>query len=197
MKWNYYEMYKQNLKKIINIYGYKYYWLDISNEKFYNNTQNSFNDFVFNGDKFLLQYQDEKIKLGQDILQNGTYTPMFFITEDNKKKISLGKHRLYSLLLCNKQNKIEKPFLFIEYPINPNKEWECENTLLEMEDTLYFFDKDLKPYKMKPKTIADINKVLLFTGDSLSSWFFDNKIIPDKIFNDRQAFEAFLKEDYE
>lgn len=192
MSHNLYQAYISNLKTIINKYPYKYHWFFIDEYKFFNVTSWKANDFNF-PDKFLTKYKNEKIKLGQDILEKGTYSP-FFYWEDGqgKKHLLLGKHRLYSLLLCNQQEKIKRKFLFIEYPGDPYDISMHEPFSEPCDAKLYYFDDNQNLYQTQPKSIYEINDILLLTGDGLSSYFFDNNIQPDERINNEQLFQEFL-----
>ena len=138
--------------------------------------------------------------MAEDILDNGTFTPFFYMIDtQNNKQIYLGKHRLYSLLLYNQNKKINRKFLFIECPYTLLGQYNYQiPEKIKQANVLELFGKtgkqDLKIKNFLPDTLADINDTLLYTGDALSLWLYDNNMTPDKIFNDESAFKEFLNQ---
>lgn len=195
---NYYELYKNNLKKILTAYNFKYYWLDIASETFYNSIYRACDDFTHTDNQYLLKYQNYKVGLAEDILKNGMFTPIFYMVDDKgRKQIYLGKHRLYSLILYSQNKRINKKLLFIECPYSILGQYNYKiPDDVKQTNVLKLFgstgQRDLEIKDFYPDTLADINDVLLYTGDALSPWLYDNNITPDKIFNDENAFEEFL-----
>lgn len=194
--YDYYNLYLYNIHTLINEYGYKYYWFDITKEKFLNGTGQPEDKFSNTHDKFLLKYQNEKKELGKSILKDGTYTPFFFFkNEKGEKVLMLGKHRLYALQLCAQDMQIDREFLFIEFPHNP-----LDNNIIHIESIkptlpLYLFDipnNIIEPELIYPTKEWDINFTCLCTGDFLSDYFYTEKIVPSNIINSKQKFENFL-----
>ena len=185
---NLYNYYIYNIYQLLTKYKLNYYWFDL-NEQFYNGIiNNNYSNYKFyNNNYWLNKYKDNKIGLGQDILKNGMFTPIFFQIINNKKYIILGRHRYYSLLMNHYLNPINKKFLFIEIPNN-------KNPIQLINQKLYQFTD--KPKDFIPKSYEDICNLLLQTGDNLTPYLQNNlNIQPFKIFQDEQLLENWLKEE--
>lgn len=195
--YEYYDLYLYNLHTIINTYGYKYRWVDLSEERFFNHSGHSFTNFSIH-DKFLQQYKEDKSQLGKAILRDGTYTPFFYFKNPNNyNMIVLGKHRLYSLLMCQLKEPLPRKFLFVEYPHDPLDNEAVHKAKIEPTLPLYFFDKGVEVPELRyPDCEHRINIVLLCTGDSLSDFFFQEKTQPSPFINSPEAFEEFLKKPF-
>jgi hypothetical protein len=187
MIFNLYSLYQYNIWHLINNYNLKYYWLDISKEKFYNGIHNgTFNDFSeIKEDPWLQKYSSNKIELAKDILNKGTFTPFIYYIKDNKKYILLGRHRIYSLNLLKN---INKKFLFIELPNIDKKE------IYKNKKPLWFYSNCVKDPCLESKVCSNrlIFDVLLNTGDTLTPYLWENQCIPFKPFNDEKLFEEWL-----
>lgn len=197
-KYDYYNLYLYNLHTIINTYHYKYRWIDLSQERFFNHSGHSFTNFAIH-DKFLQQYEKDKSQLGKAILRDGTYTPFFYFKNaGNYNMIMLGKHRLYSLLKCQMEEPLPRKFLFVEYAHDPLDNQAVHEAKIEPSLPLYFFDRGVeKPELRYPDCEHRINIVLLCTGDFLSDFFFEEKTQPSPFINSPEAFEEFLRNPFE
>ncbi len=194
MTYNKYHLQLYNIHTIINHYGFKYRWLDVSKEKFLNYTHVSYK-YLLPQDKYLQDVKEDRSKMGEDILQRGMFFPFFYCIKDNQNYLFMGKHRLHSLLLYHKQCKFNKKFLFIEYYSDP---WEKKENSDEIPDDFpkLFTWRDGKFYKVRPKTYCDLNWMLVDNGDSLSNWLYDNNIQPSPIVNDEKLFEEFINKPF-
>lgn len=180
-----YECYKHNIFQLIKFYDYKPHWFYIDEHPFYNFTSHKPNNFVDLGDPFLLQFKTVKTDLAADILQKGMYTPFFYyIGKKGEKVLLLGKHRLFSLLRYHQTiSPIDKKFLFLEVPHNPQS---VTKELLEPQNytnPVYYFDENLYPELKNPKHKHDVDEILLITGDSLSRIIYGCNIVPSPLFN--------------
>lgn len=86
----FYDYYLENLKRL----PYKMVWMDFEDIPFV-----EVRDWYIVGDKYLKNTINNKIALGLDILENGTYWPIFIIHEKGKVKLREGMHRLYTIKL--------------------------------------------------------------------------------------------------
>lgn len=199
MKYNYYHYFLFNIKSLVNNFGYIPHWIDLNEEKFMNHSGHSHTDFNTK-DKFLQQYSKEKMGLGKDIIKNGTYAPFFFYNDikNNKKKLYLGKHRLYSLLLCKKEQVLPRDFLFLESPIDPLLYYENELNRNEIrQGKIYEWQNtNSAPILKTEMSLKDVAFTVLVTGDTLSNWLFENNIKPSNIINNKEEFERFIKEPF-
>ena len=197
-KYDLYNIYLYNLHTLINSYHYKYRWVDLSKERFFNHSGHSFTNFNIH-DKFLQQYKEDKKQLGKAILRDGTYTPFFYFkNKDNYNMIMLGKHRLYSLLMCQLDKPLPRKFLFVEYPHDPLDGKTVHEQKITPTLPLYFFDHGIKePEPRYPDCEDKINIVFLCTGDYLSDFFYTEKTQPSPWLNSPEAFEEFLQKPFE
>ena len=191
-----YEMYIFNIWHLINTYKLKYYWFNIEENKWYNGLKGAL-PHNFNGlnqDPWLKKYSFNKFKLGQDIINNGTFTPFFFQQINNYNFVRLGRHRLYSLILNNRITPIKKNFLFIEFPLF--QDIQNNETLEEIKtwnQKLYFFDPARqKPILKQPKNQSEFFYIMNQNGDILSHYFHRTKIKPFEGFNNEQIFNNWI-----
>lgn len=171
----YYEnYYLTNIETLLNN-GCTYEWLKPKDFQRFFTKSCDFNKFLLDN-PYLNQYQNDKIKLAEDILENGTYFPIFARKEQDYTRIYQGNHRLYSLMIYDKKiHKIEKQFLFIYFPapdIKVNIDW-------------YDFNlQTLEIYKQNIVTnYKSIEKRLDHLGGRLSKYFFESDIKPLIEFN--------------
>lgn len=192
--YNKYYLTLYNIHTLINYYGFQYRWLDISKESFYNYTKASYKHTPM-GNLYLNEIQDDKIKMGEDILQRGMYCPFFYYIKNNQNLLFLGKHRLHALLTYYKTNKFNKKFLFLEYYTDPR---EAKKDSIEIPNDfpcLYTWEKETY-FKFKPKTYYDLNILIMANGDDLSNWLYENHIQPSSIINDEKLFEDFINKPF-
>lgn len=198
---NYYHLFLCNIYTLVNFYGFEPYWFDLGSKKFLNGTRIDFKNFDTE-DKFLLKHKEKKSSMGADILERGTFCPFFFFEEEGKNKLYLGKHRLYSLMLHKKESNINfgREFLFLKSPINPIG-LELKETIqvppLPSSFKFYDFDCKGKDYEVKPDSLQEVYRIVLFTGEVLSNWLFENNIQPSFIINNKVAFEKFIGGEFE
>lgn len=199
MKNNYYHYFLFNIKSLVNNYGYIPHWIDLNTDIFINHSGHSHTNFE-TADKFLQQYSKEKMGLGKDIIQNGTFAPFFFYydKEKDKKMLYLGKHRLYSLLLCRKEQVLPRQFLFLESPVDPltYHENEIDRRKIRRGELYLWYSVENKPILKTEMSLDDVNFTMVITGDTLSNWLFKNKIIPSSIINNEQEFNKFIAEPF-
>lgn len=191
--YNYY--YMISLYNLIKFYNCKWEFLSINDKNFLNGTNLKYDDFSVN--KYLRLYQNEKIKLAEDIINNGMYFPYFVYglpeeqIDDNSVSIALGKHRYYSKLLYqNKYGKIDTKFLFIYIPSKLPR-----NTPTGFNNC--FYNLDHKGNLTLHDTIFVNSKTELIKyfdrfGGYLSVLFSDDKIKTNPILNDEHLFEKFI-----
>lgn len=202
----YYTKYLFNIKQIIKhgLFNYSFKNIDeIIIDK--NRNQNLEENFQnpLNNDLYLKSYSEDKIKLGQDILLNGTYWPLVCC----ENKIIEGAHRVFSLQCLNKIIPFNKKFLCLDMP------WKFENYIFNKADIILNdnLEKEMEYYKLTLN-----NEILKVKGKNsykvhennfkLSSYLLNNAIftinkqypnfiIPNPIFNDEKLFEQFLKDE--
>ena len=184
-----------NIHTIINHYGFKYHWKDVTKEKFFNYTFVPI-EVTPSIDKYLAEIHDDRLVLGENILQRGMFCPFFFFRQNNQNLLFMGKHRLQGLLKYHKQCKFDKKFLFIEYYSDPWGKKENAKKIPENYPKLYYWE-DEKIYKARPKTYADLNWMLVNNGDKLSQWLYDWNIQPSPIINDEKLFEEFINKPFD
>ena len=189
---NKYQMFIFNVYHMIKSYGLEYHWFDINENIFYNGVKgldgSAFR--LFQNDPWLFSYANNKIKLAEDILQNGTFTPIFYYEINNRKFVIGGKHRLYSLKLYSAIKKINRKFLFIKLPKNME-----EIDFSVSDQKLYYYNGEIQQSLRKPRTANELLFILNDTGDSMSPWLFKNNQIPFTPFNDEELFEKWLAEE--
>jgi len=168
---NLYFYYQANLQYLLKNKYVDYTWNKISNLEFYDYKGLEYENFLTkNPDPWLHMYSHNKLLLATDILNNGMYTPFFYYTKNNKNYIFLGRHRFYSLKLYEfiYNKKIDKNFLFIKLPTP------FDNNQLSLNHNFYMFNKlDFNIKKTKLQTYKDINKLLILTGEGLSTFLFN------------------------
>ena len=110
----YYRMYSNYVESMRNI-PYDYVWTDINDIRIHEkNTMEHF--YTKQGDRYISQ---EVSKIGESIVNNGTYFPLFcFEFNDSLDKTAMavkeGKHRVYSLRVFYDMNKdLEKKRLLV------------------------------------------------------------------------------------
>lgn len=196
----YYYYYCLLLHNLIHNYNLSYEWLNLNNYKFKNITGNKYKDF-FLKNKFLAKYNSNKKGLGLEILEKGNYFP-FFILEDNEKKekqILLGKHRLYSLL-SNKNEIIDKKFLFIKFPYLTIKDIATNQQQQNKYIQSFTFDKGYNNFVIKYYNEMGIFfRNFLYISDNLPNliYFYKDNILPNPIFNDEKLFEEFINSPFD
>lgn len=198
-KVNYYNCFLYNIHSLVNNFNFTPHWVDLNEETFFNHSGHSHTDFN-TSDKFLQQYSKEKMGLGQDIIKNGTYAPFFFYNDEKtgKKLLYLGKHRLYSLLLCRKIQPLPRKFLFLECPVDPlSKEGLDDSISVSRQAGILYSWETTKeiPEICRESNLKEVNKIVLFTGDTLSNWLFDNKVKPSEIINNEEVFNQFIAQE--
>ena len=72
-----YNYYLYNIYQMINTLNYKYAWKGAGSGRFCNYGDLDPSDFSRLQNPFLLDYQDNKINLAKDILDNGMFFPFF------------------------------------------------------------------------------------------------------------------------
>ena len=187
-----YSAYKYNIHTLINKYNFEYNWFYIDDYEFRNGAPevNPY-DFSQLNDPFLQEYKDNKIKLAEDILIKGTFTPFLYWEQNGIKVLLLGKHRLHYLLQANKKEKIKRKFLFIKLPYPPHVKI-YKNYLFPI---LWFDFRSKTPERIQPYNYFQLVKLLVVSGDTLSRKLYNSNITPDKIFNNEIEFEKWLKID--
>lgn len=193
----YYYYYMISLHNLINTYNCAWDFHSINEKQHINGTNLKYTDFTHN--EYLKKYENEKIGLAEDILNNGMYFPYFVYglpeeQENNIIHLALGKHRYYSKLLYqHKNNKlIEDKFLFIYVPDilpkvthrNLNKyyyKFNCNNFDVTISDNVFVNSrKELMIY-------FDI------VGGKLSRDLAINQIPTNPILNDEELFRQFIE----
>lgn len=195
---NYYNCYLHNLRTAINQFGFIPHWLDLNVETIYNNTGKR-DDFFDTHDKFLQKYSDSKIKLAEDIINNGTYCPFFFYTDKKtgKKLLYAGKHRLYSLMLYKQKRTIPRKFLFLEYPVDQDFNYYDVKNLEKTKAMLYEFRNTKEvPNVIYYNNVYNACYIIANDGDILSNWLFDNDIKPSEIINNENIFNKFISNEF-
>lgn len=186
-------MYIYNIYHFINSYSLEYHWLNLNEHIFYNGVKNlkPSNYDTFSRDPWLKKYANKKIQLAEDIIRNGTFTPIFYYEINNNKYILGGKHRIYSLKLYSILYPINRKFLFIKLPIEHN-----ELNPINPDQKLFYFNHDTEcPIMKDVLTSANIWTIFVDTGDALSPWLHENKAKPFTPFNDEQLFEKWISEE--
>jgi len=201
--YNYY--YMLILYKMINEHGFSYEFKDVY-ENFYSSSDYRFNEYgcdLIN--PYLKKYRSKEIELGKDILKNGMYTP-FFISNSEHPYMFMGKHRLYSLKLCNKENRLDKKFIFVKSPYSTEKYVYWKKKMLDMNrinnfidfisyknmDEIYF-DRKLSEFELILELDhlgAYISHNIYFLSEELGE---ENCIIkPNPILQDEKLFSDFI-----
>lgn len=182
---NLYKYYIYNIYILLNYYNFEYYWFNINDYLFYEGVKEN-PSYIFSqyNNPWLDKYIKNPKGLGEEILKNGTFTPIFFQEVNNKKYVIIGKHRLYSLLLNNQKKKINKKFLFIKLPeknknININKEFIVVDNKQQIKLII-------------PKTLEDIFNILIKSGDNLTNYLWENKSQPFLPFNNQTKFKQWI-----
>lgn len=175
---------------LIHKYNCTWEFVDMSQYEFINTTKISHTEFnCYN--KFLQDYKDEKIKLAEDLIENGMLLPLYGTKDNNQISIYLGKHRVYSLLCyLKKYGKIDKKFLFIYFPSNFRHS--CK-----LEDIGYYFlmgHRHNGPFMrlVKPKLYKTILRGLDHVGAAISNIYHENKFEISTVLNDEKKFEKFI-----
>ena len=191
--YNYYNLYLQNIYFLIQNYNLKYKWFS-PQEDFYLGSKEDINkihnfSINYNNDPYLNKYSNSIIKLGEDLIKNGSLFPFFYTEKNGNKHIRLGKHRIYSL---KKYIKLfpnnNREFLFIE----------ISNNIQKNNQSLFYFTRlNPHPIQIIPQDSSQIYHILNETGDFLSHYFWNNKIIPNNIINDKLKFEQWIKQKIE
>lgn len=201
----YYKKYLFNIQQIILKGSFSYSFKDIEeieiDEKRNPNLGKNFNN-VLNKDSFLYEFNNDKIKLGIDIIENGTFWPLVCC----ENKIIEGAHRVYSLKLLNQQKKITRKFLCLEMPWN-FEEYIQNKIEIITKDNL---NESVEYYKLTSNNeiikVQERNSYVIHENNFKISCFllnnaiftinkkYPNFIKPNPIFNDEKLFEFTLKE---
>lgn len=183
---NLYNIYQYNIYILINKYKIKYSWINLQDFLNYRDGQGwsqALNFSVLNN-PWLQKYRKKQKQLGQDILQQGTFTPIFTIKSNNFYYVMLGRHRVASLIL----NYLENPLKYQNHKI------------LCIEISSFNFDVKFLKYnllllnnkKVSIKNIQELYSFLLRIGDGLTPYLWENKCKPFAPFNDEKLFEEWL-----
>ena len=98
----YYENYYiKNIETLLNN-GCTFDWVKPKDFQNFFTKSTDFKNFYLDN-PYLKHYQNDKIKLAEDILKNGTYFPIFAKKEKDYVRIYQGNHRIYSLMLYDKK----------------------------------------------------------------------------------------------
>lgn len=193
----YYYYYMVSLYYLINEYGCKWKFLNINEKTFLNGTNLRFDAFERN--KYLKEYENNKIGLAEDILTKGMYFPYFIYGLENEQpdentiRLALGKHRLYSKLLYQIKNEtlIEKKFLFIYVP----NELSLLKNIYPKNPNYHFYTLKEDSAIIRDHYFTESKKLMKFfdlTGGFLSNLLLDSSIKTNPILNDPILFEKFI-----
>lgn len=202
-----YNFYLYNIHCMINILNYKYEWAKVSSYRFSNFGEYDVSDFSRLPNPFLLDYQNEKIKLAEDILENGMFFPFYGGKLENPINPELyfiiqGKHRLYALKRYSETiNYLRKEFLFITYPIDVQYfRYFSENTKNNIPNDVYMYNFDFENKKIILKKInsyTDSLKIMDSFGTSLGLYLYELRkqninIKAINILNNQEDFKNFI-----
>ena len=193
-----YKAYQDNIKTLVKYYNFCPRWLKVDEYEFFQFTGHDANNFTDIGDPYLLDYADCKTDLAKDILERGMFTPFIFYTgQSGEKIITMGKHRLFSLIKYHKLIKpIEQKFLFLELPYN-QKDSESlltNSTIFYDTPNLWFYDSSGEMCEKAQRNWGDVDFTLLITGDTLSRVIYGTDIQPFKAFNKKVEWDLFMRE---
>lgn len=193
-----YKAYQENIKTLVTHYNFHPRWLKVDEYEFFQFTGHDANNFIDIGDPYLLDYAECKTDLAKDILERGMFTPFIFYTGENGQKIiTMGKHRLFSLIKYHKLIKpIEQRFLFLELPYNQkdNESLLTNSTIFYGTPNLWFYNSSGEMYEKAQRNWGDIDFTLLITGDTLSRVIYGTDIKPFLAFNKKVEWELFMRE---
>lgn len=174
--------YLENVYKILTNNQFHYCWIEAEHIKEDANPRKWFEQ-----DYYLNKYKSDKIKLAQDILLNGTFTPFFGIQHVDKTfEICSGGHRIESLHLLP-QSEIKRKFLFIYWDTS------CERLC----EPIQLYTISLPFNKIALQTFYTYHEVFINMDalfGSIDDIFPNNLAKPLEVFNDELIFEKFLQE---
>ncbi len=75
---DYYKLYQYNIWVLINEYKLEYHWWNIHDIEWYTDEEAYNFSISKNNDPWVFKYQEDCKQLGHDILNNGTFTPLFY-----------------------------------------------------------------------------------------------------------------------
>lgn len=198
--------YLENIKKIIQNekIEYGFYNLEKINNFFSFDPVSFHRNIDYEKDLFLESFSQNKVLLAKNIIEIGTYWPFWGIKYNNKIFIVEGIHRIFSLQLLNKINKINKNFLCLILPISYS-DYKKHNIKSQQKNNVpcdYFYLNNLSLIdKINLMDFYQIYENILIFGMKLSNLIFKtnnkypNFIKPNPIFNDEELFKQFLKDE--
>lgn len=199
----YYKYYPFNIKQLLSENtGFSYKFLTISEVELANPEFGS--NFLYDDNKYLNSTNNDKIKLAVDILEKGTFWPMF-MTKD--RYVEEGQHRLYSLKKYNEEvSPVKRKFLFIEdshfFSFGENTVNSLVNIDYKNFKNIYALDTNYKFFIRQTLSPVDVeNECFKISSGFLNSLIFEinrrhpNYIKPNPIFNDEKLFEKYLKDE--
>lgn len=201
-----YNYYLFNLYQLINKLDYKFEWIRASKYRFSNFGEYDVSDFSRLPNPYLLEYQNEKTKLAEDILNNGIFFPFYGGKLDNPINPDLyfiiqGKHRLYSLKRYSENIRyLEDEFLFVTYPIDVQYFRMANHEMDKIKNPILMYDFNEISNKIEPVMIDNYTgslKIMDRFGTVLGNYLYELRqqginIQGHKIINDKQAFEDFI-----
>lgn len=205
-----YDLYLYNLHQMINKLNYKWEWARVSTYRFTNFGEYDVADFSRLPNPYLLEYQNEKIKLAKDILENGMYFPFYGGKLDNPINPELyfilqGKHRLYSLTRYSEDvDFLWDEFLFITYPIDIQYFRMFMNRKENLPEPIQLYDIDwesgdivLETFNLYTETL----KVMDRLGGAMGNHFFELRkqgieVKAPSVLNNKDEFNEFINSEY-
>lgn len=195
-------IYPQFIKDLIKYCNLIPIWVNIENlipaEIAYKDYQKK--NFQFRNQYLNWAKEEHFTLLGEDILQKGMFFP--FYGQLSSKEVAYGSHRLLSLLALNKNNKINKKFLFIQFPqicglVNyRNNDYHNLGTI-EIKIKAPLFDKNKQRlYLIETNSLEIIWNCFTQFSDSFGDYMYDIKdfISPHSFFNNEKDFEEFIND---
>ena len=198
IQYNFYNLYLLNLRDWVLNYGFEYEWSKIGDKTWINCSGVDFRNWECLENPYIQKWKSDRLKLAEDILQRGMFAP-FFIYGDNK--VFMGKHRVWSLWEYNKIAPIEKEFLFLKYPTDPKGVFRGNSASCALEipgkdfaGKNYTWNSfDQPPELIKVRSYYALYNLILYLGDSLTDFLYNNDIQPSPVINNKEDFEKFLK----